>query len=83
MASAGRCPGLRRRVGRAPVPKEQGQAPPGAHGEGFEIGRVLGLPRAMGDSAEAVFSRGSDRHELDLAIERGGETWAVEIRLTS
>jgi len=51
--------------------------------EGFVIEQILGLLRARGDAAEAYFFRTSDQKEIDLVLERRGELWAIEIKLTS
>ena len=51
--------------------------------EGFVIEQILGLLRARGDPAEAYFFRTSDQKEIDLVLERRGELWAIEIKLTS
>lgn len=55
----------------------------GASWEGFVIEQILGLLAAHGSPHEAYFLRTSDRHEIDLLLEMGGELWAIEIKLTA
>jgi len=55
----------------------------GASWEGFVIEQTLASLAATGDHCEAFYFRTSDGHELDLVLDRGGELWAVEIKLTS
>lgn len=55
----------------------------GASWEGFVIEQVLGLLSARGEAFEPYFLRTSDRYEIDLVLVLRGETWAIEIKLTS
>jgi len=55
----------------------------GASWEGFVIEQTLATLSASGGGTRASFFRSSDGYELDLVLEVGGETWAVEIKLTS
>lgn len=51
--------------------------------EGFVIDQILGALGARGEAVNASFFRTSDGQEIDLVLERGGRTEAVEIKLTS
>ncbi|MBI4565445.1 MAG: ATP-binding protein [Planctomycetes bacterium] len=55
----------------------------GASWEGFVIEQTLAALSAVGKQDRAYFFRTSDGYELDLVLEKGGESWAVEIKLTS
>ena len=55
----------------------------GASWEGFVIEQTLATLSAIGSRARASFFRSSDGYEADLVLEVGGETLAVEIKLTS
>jgi len=55
----------------------------GASWEGFAIEQVLGQLGASGRKHEAFFLRTSDGREIDLLIDFGDRTWAIEIKLTS
>jgi predicted AAA+ superfamily ATPase len=55
----------------------------GASWEGFVIEQTLATLSASGLRARASFFRSSDGYEADLVLEVGGETWALEIKLTS
>jgi hypothetical protein len=55
----------------------------GASWEGFVIEQVLGLLSTRGEAFEPYFLRTSDRYEIDLVLVLRGETWAIEIKLTS
>jgi predicted AAA+ superfamily ATPase len=55
----------------------------GASWEGFVIEQITGLLRARGEAFEAYFLRTGDRHEIDLVLVRGGDLWAIEIKLTT
>jgi len=55
----------------------------GASWEGFVIAQTLDTLRALGRSFQAYYFRTSDRCEIDLVLDFGRETWAVEIKLTS
>jgi predicted AAA+ superfamily ATPase len=55
----------------------------GASWEGFVIEQILGMLAASGDPADAYFFRTSDGREIDLVLERRGELWAIEVKLTS
>ena len=51
--------------------------------EGFVIEQILGLVGALGEPTDAYFLRTSDGREIDLVLERRGELWAIEVKLTS
>lgn len=52
--------------------------------EGFVIEQTLAvLSTKPGNRIRPYFFRTSDGYELDLVLDRGTETWAVEIKLTS
>ena len=55
----------------------------GASWEGFVIEQILGLLSTRGEAFEAYFLRTSDGYEIDLVLAFRGETWAIEIKLTS
>jgi hypothetical protein len=55
----------------------------GASWEGYVIEQAIGALSAHGISSQACFFRTSDGHELDLVLDLGKETWAVEIKLTA
>jgi hypothetical protein len=55
----------------------------GASWEGFVIEQTLAALSSVGRREQPYFLRTSDGYELDLVLERGGEPWAVEIKLTS
>jgi uncharacterized protein len=55
----------------------------GASWEGYVIEQALGVLAAEGRTYDAYYFRTSDQYELDLVLDFGKETWAVEIRLTS
>lgn len=55
----------------------------GASWEGFVIGQALDLLEASGLAFEASWFRTSDGHEIDLVLDRAGERWAVEIKLSA
>lgn len=55
----------------------------GASWEGYVIEQALGELAARGRNFSAWHFRTSDRQELDLVLELGGELWAVEIKLTA
>lgn len=55
----------------------------GTSWEGFVIEQTLATLSASGAGGRASFFRSSDGYELDLVLEIGGETWAVEVKLTS
>jgi uncharacterized protein len=68
------------------VPDEQtllAQPWVGQSWEGFVIEQVLGEMSLAGKHFEAYWFRTSDQYELDLVLEMGKETWAIEIKLTT
>jgi predicted AAA+ superfamily ATPase len=55
----------------------------GASWEGFVIGQLLDSLDATGQRYEAFWFRTSDGYEIDLVLDRGGERWAIEVKLTT
>jgi predicted AAA+ superfamily ATPase len=55
----------------------------GASWEGFVIEQILNTLSASGQRFNPFYLRTSDQYELDLVLERGGELWAIEVKLTS
>ncbi|HOP07285.1 MAG TPA: ATP-binding protein [candidate division Zixibacteria bacterium] len=55
----------------------------GASWEGFVIEQVLGELNLHGRNFDAYYFRTSDQHELDLVLDFGTESWAVEVKLSS
>jgi hypothetical protein len=55
----------------------------GASWEGFVIEQIIGEISATGASARPYYFKTSDRYEIDLVLEIGGERWAFEVKLTS
>ncbi len=55
----------------------------GASWEGFVIEQTMAALSVAGRQEQAFFLRTSDGYELDLVLDRSGERWAVEIKLTS
>ena len=51
--------------------------------EGFVIEQILGVLEQKGVSYEASFLRTVDGKEIDLVLEFGQTTWAIEIKLSS
>ncbi|HET6584784.1 MAG TPA: hypothetical protein VFG69_15105, partial [Nannocystaceae bacterium] len=45
--------------------------------------QVLDYLDATGQAYEAFWLRTSDGYEIDLVLERGGERWAIEVKLTT
>lgn len=55
----------------------------GASWEGFVIEQILTQLKAQGFPFQAAYFRTSDQQELDLVLELQGETWAIEVKLSS
>jgi predicted AAA+ superfamily ATPase len=55
----------------------------GTSWEGWVIEQILAALNNRDASVEAFFFRTSDGHEVDLVLQLGRETWAVEIKLSS
>ena len=55
----------------------------GASWEGYVIEQISNLMKAHSIPFEAFYFRTSDQYEIDLVIQTGQETWAIEIKLTS
>lgn len=55
----------------------------GASWEGFVIEQILGELAATGKADVASYLRTSDQYEVDLILQRGRRTWAIEIKLTT
>jgi predicted AAA+ superfamily ATPase len=55
----------------------------GTSWEGFAIEQIRGLLDAIGRRYEAFYLRTSDHKEIDVVLEVGGETWAIEIKLST
>jgi hypothetical protein len=55
----------------------------GTRWEGWVIEQILAALNNRDASVEAFFFRTSDGHEVDLVLQLGRETWAVEIKLSS
>ncbi len=55
----------------------------GASWEGFVIEQVISAFKLNDIPFTPYFLRTNDRHEIDLILDFGKETWAVEIKLTS
>jgi predicted AAA+ superfamily ATPase len=55
----------------------------GASWEGFVIEQCLGKLSALGKPFREHYFRTSDGYEADLVLELDGETWAIEVKLTS
>lgn len=55
----------------------------GASWEGFVIEQILGHVTAQGRRCDAYHCRTSDGREIDLVLDREGELWAIEVKLTA
>ena len=55
----------------------------GASWEGFAIEQILGVAAQCRRRPEPQFLRTSDRLEIDLVLDFGDATWAIEIKLTA
>ncbi len=55
----------------------------GASWESFVVEQVVSTLHAMGANVQPYFFRTSDRYEIDLILDAGGERWAIEVKLTS
>ena len=55
----------------------------GASWEGYVIEQICNFMKARSIPFEAFYFRTSDQYEIDLVIQAGQETWAIEIKLTS
>jgi predicted AAA+ superfamily ATPase len=55
----------------------------GAAWEGFVIEQIIGHLKLANQNFDAYFLRTSDQQEIDLVLDFGKSTWAVEIKLTA
>jgi len=55
----------------------------GASWEGFVLEQILGTLASMGVALHPWYFRTSDGMEIDLILDFGAETWAIEIKLTT
>jgi predicted AAA+ superfamily ATPase len=55
----------------------------GASWEGYVIEQAIGELLAQGTGFEPYYFRTSDGRELDLVLDFGNETWAVQVKLTA
>lgn len=55
----------------------------GASWEGFVLEQILGTLASLGRRVDATWFRTVDGYEIDLVLGWGGQTWAIETKLTS
>lgn len=55
----------------------------GASWEAFVVEQIIGTLDQSGQPIEPYFLRTSDGYEIDLILERNGQLWAIEVKLTT